>query len=186
MRQSLPKEVRVDEERIKRDLRRYEGWSAEVYEDGDSTSGGRGHNMKNKVPPAVHRMFDEPIPDEPTPLPEKYRAIGTKIPHEAIEPMFEYDVGVAIGDAFKFLPSPSLWEHMGEARREVLVHMSYIFGINRLKLFEKFHDALVNQDYDKAADEMLDSKWARDDAPARARQLAKVMQTGNVLDFGDN
>ena len=186
MRRPLPKELRVDVPRIKRNLIRDEGVSYVVYEDGDSTSGGRGHNMKNKVPPPVHGMFGESIPDEPTPLPEKYRKIGTKIPAEAIELMFDYDVEVAIGDAFQFLPSPSLWEQMGEARREVLVQMSYILGINRLKKFERFRDALINQDYDKAAAEMLNSDWHKLQAPARSLWLSNIMKSGDVLDFGDN
>ena len=186
MKETLAGQLGVDIDRVKRVLVRDEGWSDEVYEDGDSTSGGRGHNMKSSVPPEVHEMFGEPRPDGPEPLPEKYRKIGTKIPHEAIDSMFNYDVEVAIGDAFNFLPSPSLWEEMGEARREVLVHMAYIFGINRLRGFKRFHDALQNQNYEKAAGEMLDSKWHRRDAPARSLWLSEIMKSGNVLEFGDN
>ena len=44
--------------------------------------------------------------------------------------------------------------------------------------FGRMLAAMERGDYDTAAKEMLDSKWAKQDSPARARRLAKVMVRG--------
>ncbi len=56
-------------------------------------------------------------------------------------------------------------------------------GLNRLNGFVKFRQALQNRDYDKAAKEMLDSKWAREDSPARARRMADAMKSNSAASF---
>ena len=40
--------------------------------------------------------------------------------------------------------------------------------------------SFMNKDWDKAADEMLDSKWAKNDSPARAKRTAQMMRTGSI------
>ena len=54
-------------------------------------------------------------------------------------------------------------------RRAVLVSMAYQMGRGGLLSFRKMLRALHDLEYEKAADEMLDSKWAREDSPVASR-----------------
>lgn len=68
-----------------------------------------------------------------------------------------------------------------DIRRKVLLDMSYNLGINGLLKFKKMIGALGNNNYNKAAHEMLDSKWAKQ-VKTRAKRLAKMMETGEDYD----
>lgn len=73
------------------------------------------------------------------------------------------------GSAITSLPFP---------RRGVILNMLYNLGPRRLSGFKKMFAAIGQEDWDKAADEMLDSKWAKQ-VGARATRLAAIMRTGN-------
>ncbi len=66
---------------------------------------------------------------------------------------------------------------INDARHSVLVEMCYNLGLTKLKGFKKMLAALERHDFQTAADEMLDSKWARQ-VGGRAKTLAAVMRTG--------
>lgn len=59
--------------------------------------------------------------------------------------------------------------------QEVVTNMAYQMGPTGLLGFKKFREALYQGDYEKAAKEILDSKFARKDAPERAKRHAKVL-----------
>lgn len=59
--------------------------------------------------------------------------------------------------------------------RSVLLEMAYQMGVRGVKGFVKMWQALKDGDYKRAAEEMLDSKWARQ-TPNRARVLAERMR----------
>lgn len=62
-------------------------------------------------------------------------------------------------------------------RYEVLVNMCFNMGISRLRSFKKMWAAIEAGDFDAAAKEMLDSRWARQ-VKSRADELAEQMRTG--------
>lgn len=64
-----------------------------------------------------------------------------------------------------------------EARYEVLLDMCFNLGPSRLAGFAKMISALLEDDFERAAEEMLDSKWARQ-VGDRAKHLADVMKKG--------
>ena len=66
---------------------------------------------------------------------------------------------------------------LSEARTGVLVEMAFNLGFPRFQTFVKMLAAIEARDYEKAADEMLDSKWAKQ-VKGRAETLAEVMRTG--------
>jgi lysozyme len=66
---------------------------------------------------------------------------------------------------------------LDDARLNVLYEMCFQLGINRLLLFQKMINALRDGDYNRAADEMLNSAWHRQ-APNRCEELAKIMRNG--------
>jgi lysozyme len=59
---------------------------------------------------------------------------------------------------------------------QVLYAMAYQLGVNGVMKFKNMVSALRAQDYNKAADEMLDSLWAKQ-TPARAKRLSIVMRS---------
>lgn len=66
---------------------------------------------------------------------------------------------------------------LNEARQYVLVDMCFNMGILKLLTFKKMLAALQEGYYERAASEMLDSKWAQQ-VGRRAQKLAEIMRTG--------
>jgi lysozyme len=62
-------------------------------------------------------------------------------------------------------------------RQDVLINMTYNLGLAGLLKFKKMLAAVKSGQYDKAAEEMLNSKW-RSDVGDRAKELSMQMATG--------
>mgnify|MGYP001615342263 FL=1 len=105
------------------------------------------------------------------------RALDTKgISRAEAEMLLTHD----ILDAAAEVETRFAWagiEAFGEARRGVLINMTFNLGINGLLGFVRMLDAAESGDYDRAAAEMMDSTWATQVGP-RAHRLARQMQTG--------
>jgi len=63
------------------------------------------------------------------------------------------------------------------ARQRVILNMAYNLGMTRLRGFKKMLSALDRGDYETAAVEMLDSKWA-EQVGARSTRLSDTMARG--------
>lgn len=72
---------------------------------------------------------------------------------------------------------PSVFNELSENRKAALIDMSYNLGFNKLFQFRNFLAALQKKDFDLAAKEMLDSKWAAQ-VGNRATVLASMMKEG--------
>lgn len=59
--------------------------------------------------------------------------------------------------------------------RDVLIEMSFQMGVDGVLKFKKTIAALQSDDFDTAADEMLDSRWAKQ-TPSRAIYLADIVR----------
>jgi lysozyme len=62
-------------------------------------------------------------------------------------------------------------------RQKVMIDMAYNLGTTGLLKFRKMIAAIELGDYGAAADQMLDSRWARQ-VKTRADRLAEMMRTG--------
>lgn len=89
------------------------------------------------------------------------------------ELMLKHDLENAELDAKRF----PVFEKLNQVRKDVLTEMVFNLGYSRLSGFKKMFAALERKDYDGAANEMLDSKWARD-VGERAKTLAYFMRIG--------
>jgi len=96
------------------------------------------------------------------------------ISERAIQIIFEDDLADTEADVRMRIP---VFATLSEARRGVLLNMAFNLGIGGLLEFRKMLEALRIQDWDRAATEMLDSKWASQ-VGARATRLAEQMITG--------
>jgi lysozyme len=88
--------------------------------------------------------------------------------------MLKNDVSLVEQDLDKRLP---WWRDMTDARQNVLANMAFNLGINRLLGFGKTLAHMRAGEYDAAASEMLDSRWAKQ-VGARAVRLAALMRKG--------
>jgi len=89
------------------------------------------------------------------------------------ELMLTNDMADAIADA----GSLPYWEHLSAVRQIVISDMVYNLGLTKFRKFVNLNNALLIQDYNLAAAEMVDSKWYRQ-TRRRAKVLVKAMKTG--------
>lgn len=69
---------------------------------------------------------------------------------------------------------PWILDH-DEVRQQVIYNVAFNMGVPRLSGFKKMFAAMEDFDYEKAAEEMLDSKWATQ-VGDRATELAGMMR----------
>ncbi len=69
------------------------------------------------------------------------------------------------------------WNGLTETRKMALVDMCFNLGPGGFLSFKRMLAALERGDYEQAAREMLDSKWARQ-VGRRAEELAEMMREG--------
>ena len=82
-----------------------------------------------------------------------------------------------IEDAVKDLSSFDWYEDLNPIRKKVVIDMRYNLGPTRFREFRRMITALAGQDYEVAADEMIDSQWYRQ-VGNRSKRLVKMMATG--------
>lgn len=90
------------------------------------------------------------------------------------EAMLRSDIEIAIQDAKSFATA-AVWQRLSPYRQAVLINMAFNLGLSRLSQFKRMQTNLARHAYADAADEMLNSRWARQ-VPNRARRLAELMR----------
>lgn len=98
------------------------------------------------------------------------------LPRSIIDLLFDYDLRNAQSDAMRWLGS-SIFYALDNIRKRVVIDMSFNLGYHRLLGFRKCRKAIVAGDFDKAADEMVDSKWYAQ-VGTRGKTLERMMRTG--------
>lgn len=88
--------------------------------------------------------------------------------------LLEQDIMRCEHDFWKCLP---VYPELSDPRKCVLLDMCFNLGIVKLMQFRKMIDALNKKDYSLAAQEMMDSDWAKQ-VGHRADKLARIMETG--------
>ena len=66
---------------------------------------------------------------------------------------------------------------LNDARQEAMIDISFNLGQTRLRGFKKALDAMSSEDFDRAADEFMDSKWA-EQVKGRAPEVTEMIRTG--------
>ena len=100
--------------------------------------------------------------------------VAKGIPSEIALMLFHTDIADALDDVHHVC---SCYDTLSRPRQLCMVSLAFNLGREKLGLFVRFLGALHLGHYDDAADELLNSKAARTDAPARYRQLAQMMRT---------
>lgn len=98
---------------------------------------------------------------------------GGGLPPHIIDYLLRYDLERVLAQARQL----DVWDDLDEVRRAVIVDMIFNLGMNGFLGFRRMRAAMESGDYEEAAREMLDSKWARQ-VGRRALTLAGMMRTG--------
>ena len=70
-------------------------------------------------------------------------------------------------------------ENLDAVRQLILVDMAFNMGVPRLGKFKKMWAAIHENNFEEAAKEMLDSRWANQ-VNSRSTKLAHAMHTGEI------
>jgi lysozyme len=92
----------------------------------------------------------------------------------AAEVMLEDDINDVLNDLDKNLP---WWKDLSETRQLVLADMCFNLGIQGLLGFKNTLSAMQSGDYEKAANGMSQSLWAKQ-VGKRAERLIQMMRAG--------
>jgi len=79
--------------------------------------------------------------------------------------------------SFRESVKPEYRRRLNEARARVIMNMVFNMGIQSVLGFKKMWAAIYEGNFNKAADEMMDSKWASQ-VGGRAEELAGIMRRG--------
>ena len=139
-------------------LKEHEGFRGSYYQcSANKKTIGYGRNVDaNPLPPSLNRDFDI----EPMTTDEAENLLLEDITHVA-------DVLLS---NFNYL-------HLSSALQSVLINMAFNMGVSGLLLFKNMFKAISNYDFEQAANEMLNSKWAGQ-VGCRSDELAEQMLTG--------
>lgn len=94
---------------------------------------------------------------------------------EEAQTLLDNDIARSAADVEKFLPWATT---LDPARWGALINAAFNMGIGGLLQFKHALEALRNGDYEQAATEFLDSKWAQQVGP-RAVRLAQQIRSGD-------
>ena len=98
---------------------------------------------------------------------------GRKLTDRETKTLYNHSLTQAFKDAQSYDPN---FAKRPEAVKMTLVDMAYNLGLTKLEKFVDMRAALMNNDYNKAADEMVESKWF-DDVKSRGPRMVKVMRS---------
>ena len=102
---------------------------------------------------------------------------GFTLTEEQCYALFAIDVREAAEDIRGTFDTIDL-ENLGTTRAAIILSMVFQMGAAGFREFKNFIAALKAEDFETAAAEMLDSKWARVDSPARAQRASEAMRLG--------
>lgn len=97
------------------------------------------------------------------------------IPDSIVNELFTLDINAASDDAEKI----PVYLNLDPVRQTVIVDMIFNMGLSDLLQFVNTLDSIKRRDYEAAAVNMLNSKWAHQ-VGSRALELANIMRTGSV------
>ena len=103
---------------------------------------------------------------------EHGKPVGTPVSEDRVNSVFEQDVAIMIDEAKKIFPNLN---ELPEEAQQVIVNMTFNMGRPRLSQFKKFIAGVNAGDWNKAAVEMMDSRWAKQ-VGARAERLRDRIQ----------
>ncbi|NND23238.1 MAG: glycoside hydrolase family protein [Acidimicrobiia bacterium] len=104
--------------------------------------------------------------------PEYGEEVGTPVSEDRVAEAFDKDVEIVIDDCERLYPD---FDELPEECKLIIANMMFNMGRPRLSKFKGMKAGVDSRDWNKAADEMIDSAWYRQ-VPNRAGRLVKRMR----------
>ena len=98
--------------------------------------------------------------------------VGTTVSEQRVEEAFDIDVQVVLRECDELYPD---FDNLPEEVQQIIANMMFNLGRPRLSKFKGMKRGVDNQDWNGAADEMVDSRWYRQ-VGKRAERLVKRMR----------
>ena len=107
--------------------------------------------------------------------PEHGEPVGTPVSEERVRQAFSLDILVTLEDCHRLYDD---FDDLPEEAQLVIANMCFNLGYPRLSKFKGMKAGVDARDWNRAADEMVDSRW-HDQVPNRAKRL--VGRMGNLV-----
>ena len=104
--------------------------------------------------------------------PENGEPVGTPISEDRVIEAFNEDVETVLSDCAILYDD---FDDLPEEAQLIIANMMFNLGRPRLSKFKNMKVAVMERDWNKAADEMIDSAWYKQ-VPNRAGRLVKRMR----------
>lgn len=158
----------MNKEKLMRAIEDVEGREYNMYMLDNIPHIGIGHNIISR------QLADETL--EFLGIEDESELMHVTLNDAQCEYLLEKDLDIAINDAFNVI-TEEVFSNLSEDRQDVLIDMSFNLGRPRFSKFKKMIENVQLGDFNKAADEILDSKAARDPKTKnRYEDLAKRMR----------
>ena len=105
--------------------------------------------------------------------PEHGMPVGTPVDEARVAEAFEQDVETVLEDCCRLY---SDFDELPEEVQRIVANMMFNLGYPRLSAFRGMRAGVNARDWDKAADEMVDSRWYTQ-VPNRAKRLVSRMRS---------
>ena len=90
--------------------------------------------------------------------PESGLPVGTPVDNDRVVEAFESDIETVLSDCNKLYPD---FDDLPEEAQRVIANMMFNMGRPRLSKFKGMKSGVDARDWNRAADEMVDSRWYR-------------------------
>ena len=104
--------------------------------------------------------------------PEHGCEVGTSVSADRVAEAFEQDVQTVLSDCTKLYPD---FDDLPEEAQQIIANMMFNLGYPRLSKFKGMKAGVDAQDWNEAADQMVDSAWYRQ-VTNRAQRLVDRMR----------
>ena len=107
--------------------------------------------------------------------PECGAAVGTEVDSDRVKEAFETDVEGVLSDCERLYVQ---FEHLPEEVQLIVANMMFNMGYSRLSRFKGMHRGVDAQDWNAAADEMVDSAWYKQVTNRAERLVTRMRNVG--------
>ena len=88
--------------------------------------------------------------------PENGQALGTSVSEDRVTSAFDSDIAIVLSDCNKLYPD---FEDLPEEAQQIIANMMFNLGYPRLSKFRGMKAGVDAKDWNRTADEMVDSRW---------------------------
>ena len=103
---------------------------------------------------------------------EHGKAVGAVVEQERVKQLFNLDIAVTVDECKVLYPD---FDELPEECQHIIANMMFNMGRPRLSKFKGMKAGVDARDWNKAADEMVDSRWYKQ-VTNRARRLVDRMR----------